>query len=149
MAAQVPLATTATPRGISTTSTTPGTARAGVASKDFTLPPKAGGCVTTAVSMPGSCTSMVKVCVPLVLASESRRRRSGLPISRHSPGCFSIGCAGGASWAAVAASSPKLAFRPLAWETVPFSTRTSPAGTAQVSAAAWTSIARAAAPACR
>ena len=46
-------ATTATPRGICTTSTTPGTAFAWVASKELTLPPKRGGRMTTAVIIPG------------------------------------------------------------------------------------------------
>jgi hypothetical protein len=48
MAFQVLSATTATPRGISTTSTTPFTCLAAVASNDFTLAPNNGGRCTTA-----------------------------------------------------------------------------------------------------
>jgi hypothetical protein len=59
MAAQVLSATTATPREICTTSTTPLTALAGAGSKLFTLAPNSGGWATIAISMPGSFTSMV------------------------------------------------------------------------------------------
>ncbi len=53
MADQVSLATTAIPRGVSTTSTTPFTCLAAVASNAFALAPKRGGWAMTAVSMPG------------------------------------------------------------------------------------------------
>ena len=59
MAAQVFSATTATPREICTTSTTPFTALAGAGSKLLTVAPNSGGWATIAVSMPGSFRSMV------------------------------------------------------------------------------------------
>ena len=58
-------ATTATPRGVCTTSTTPLTALAFAASKAATAAPNSGGWIITAVSMPGSFTSMVKSCLPV------------------------------------------------------------------------------------
>ena len=64
-------ATTATPRGVSTTSTTPGSALAAAASNDLTLAPNFGGWIITAVSIPGSFTSMVKGWVPLVFGARS------------------------------------------------------------------------------
>ena len=76
----------------------------------FTLPPKTGGRAITAVSMPGTCTSMPKFAVPLILAGLSRRC-SGLPSSFFAPG-FSCGSAGTGSLAALAASLPKLSFLP-------------------------------------
>ena len=53
IAAQVFSASTATPFGTATTSTTPGTFFAAVASKLFSLAPKRSGRRSTAVSMPG------------------------------------------------------------------------------------------------
>src|SRR5262249_23753935 len=63
--------TTATPRGMATTSTTPFTALALLASKDLTVAPNIGGWTMTAVSIPGNLTSIVKGWVPLVFALES------------------------------------------------------------------------------
>ena len=56
-AAQVLCATTATPDGICTTSTTPGTLRAAAASNLSTLAPNLGAWATMAVSMLGRWTS--------------------------------------------------------------------------------------------
>ncbi len=72
-AVQNDLASTATPVGICTTSTTPSTALAFDASNDFTVAPKSGGCATTAVSIPGSFTSCVYCAVPVLLALASTR----------------------------------------------------------------------------
>jgi hypothetical protein len=58
IADQVSRASTATPCGICTTSTTPLTALAAAASKVFTVPPKRGERAITAVSMPGRRTSI-------------------------------------------------------------------------------------------
>jgi len=58
-AAQVPLATTATPSGTCTTSVTPFTLSASLASNATTLAPNDGGNAITAVSMPGSFMSIV------------------------------------------------------------------------------------------
>ena len=52
-------ATTASPREIRTTSTTPLRALAFAASKDLTVAPNFGGWIITAVAMPGNLTSMV------------------------------------------------------------------------------------------
>src|SRR5580692_11639384 len=65
-AAQKLLATTATPRDTCTTSTTPGTALAAVASNDLTVAPNCGGRCSTATSIFGNVTSSVNCAVPLV-----------------------------------------------------------------------------------
>ena len=70
-AAHMCSATTATPRGVSTTSTTPGIALAAPASNDLALAPNFGGWIITAVSIPGSFTSSVNGCVPLVFEALS------------------------------------------------------------------------------
>jgi hypothetical protein len=54
MAAWVEPASTATPCGSTTTSTTPLTARAALSSTDFTTPPKRGERAKVATSMPGT-----------------------------------------------------------------------------------------------
>src|SRR5664279_6290104 len=72
-ACQNVVASTATPLGTSTTYLTPGTFAASVASNLSTVAPNVGGCMTTAVSMPGNCTSCVNLAVPLDLARESVR----------------------------------------------------------------------------
>ncbi len=149
-AAQVFSATTATPVGIWKMSTTPGTFLAALASNEATFAPNFGAWTTMAVSMLGRWTSWVKRAVPLLLASESLRRTRSAPIRVKAFGSFSTGFCGGATLAAAATSSPKCACLPdLAWLTTPFCTVTSAAGTLQVVAAAWTNMARAAAPALR
>ncbi len=149
-AAQVLSATTATPVGIWKTSTTPGTFFAAVASNEATFAPNFGAWATMAVSILGRWTSWVKRAVPVLLAVESLRRTRSVPIRVKVLGSFSVGFCGGVTFAAAVTSSPKCACLPvLAWETTPFWTVTSPAGTAQVVAAAWTNMARAAAPAAR
>ena len=65
--------------GICTTSTTPGTAFALVASNELTLPPKRGGRMTTAVIIPGSITSMANCCLPVDFARLSSRGSFSLP----------------------------------------------------------------------
>jgi hypothetical protein len=77
---QVSLATTAIPRGVSTTSTTPLTCRVAEASNDVALAPNKGGRASTAVSMSGSRTSIGKRCWPVLLAAESTRRSRSLPM---------------------------------------------------------------------
>ena len=72
-AAQKLSASTATPVGICTTSITPCTAFDCVASNDFTVAPNSGAWATSAVSMPGSFTSCVKIAVPLPFATPSTR----------------------------------------------------------------------------
>ena len=57
IAAQVVVAATARPRGMGTTCTTPGMARAGAASKESSSAPKTSGRRATAKSMPGRRTS--------------------------------------------------------------------------------------------
>ncbi len=146
-AVQKSFASTATPCGICTTSVTPLIAFALVASKDFTFAPYCGGCATTAVSMPGSFTSMVKTALPFVLAFESLRGTS-LPISLKSFGSFNFTSAGTGIAAAFCASCPKLALCSRC-ATTPRSTVIASAGTFHSFAAAATSIERAAAPALR
>ena len=67
------LASTATPVGISITWRTPGMPCTPAASKLATFAPKRGGCATSAVSMPGSFWSCVKIAVPFDFAFESTR----------------------------------------------------------------------------
>jgi hypothetical protein len=145
-AAQKLVATTATPDGTGTTCVTPFTCRAGPASNDFTVAPKRGGRAISAVSIPGSLTSIVNCADPSVLARPSTRS-SGLPTSFQSLGSFSGTCAGGVSAFAFGTSSPNVARRPDgACETTPRSTVISDAGTPQSLAAASTSMARAGGP---
>jgi hypothetical protein len=88
-------------------------ARAALSSTDATLPPKRGGWATTAVSMPGSFTSCVKIALPVVLDTLSTRGAER-PISVKSFGSFSLTSAGTGCLPAASASSPKPAFLPLA-----------------------------------
>jgi hypothetical protein len=137
------------PRGTWTTSTTPGTAFAAVASKDLTVAPNSGGRCSTATSMPGKVTSRVNWAVPLLFAGTSTRG-SFWPISLKSLGSFRVTLAASGCAAALPASSPKLACRrEAAWLSTPRSTTISAAGTFHSAAAAATSMARAVAPAWR
>ncbi len=147
-AAQNVVAMIATPVGISTTKRTPGMPDTLLASKPFSRWPKRGACATTAVSMSGSFTSCVKDAVPLDFAFESVRGTC-LPMNTKSFASLSLIALGTGCFPAASASSPKVAFLPLACDTTPFCTRIASAGTFHCSAAAATSIARAAAPACR
>ena len=98
--------------------------------------------------MPGSLTSCVNCAVPFDLAFESVRGTC-LPMNTKSFASLSLTLVGTGSNAAAADSSPKLAFLPFAWNTTPFFTWIESGGTFHCFAAAATSIARAAAPACR
>ncbi len=141
---------TATPRGICTTSTTPATAFACVASNEATLPPKRGGRITTAVIIPGNMTSIANCCVPKDFARLSRRGSLSRPIILNWLGSFSFTSVGIGILAARAASSPNVAFFPdFACATTPSFTVISAAGTFHSAAAASTNMARAVAPACR
>jgi len=104
-AAQKPVAITATPEPTSTTCLTPGTASAAAESMLRAFAPKTGAWRTSAVSMPGRCTSIANTALPLTLAGVSRRF-VGLPIRRKSFGSLSGTSAGGVSFAAASASSP-------------------------------------------
>jgi hypothetical protein len=80
---------------------------ASAASNDTSFAPKEGGHAITAVSRPGSLTSIVYMAVPLHFSAESTRGvASLLPISVNCAGVFSTGLAGGACFAAAAAISP-------------------------------------------
>ena len=105
LAAQNPSATTATPRSISTTFRTPGTAFAPVASIVFALPPKTGGRATTATSIPGSVMSSPKTAVPSTFDGVSSRF-VGLPMSLKSLGSLSATSFGGDSRDARSTSDP-------------------------------------------
>ena len=121
-----------------------------MASNEATLAPKRGACATMAVSMPGSRTSWVNRAAPVLLASESLRRTRSEPIRVKAFGSFSAGAWGGATLAASASRSLKLAWRLEAgWATTPSRTVISPAGAFHLAAAASTNIARAEAPAVR
>ena len=98
--------------------------------------------------MPGSFTSAVKSAVPLLFARLSVRGTC-LPMNTKSFGSLSLTVAGSGCFAAASASSPKVARLPDACETTPLRTAIEAAGTFHRSAAAATSIARAAAPAWR
>src|SRR5258706_796030 len=146
----MPLATTETPSGTSTTSVTPFTFFASAASKETSLAPKPGGHAITAVSRPGSLTSMVYTAVPLHFDGESTRGvERSLPMKLNCAGFFSVGLAGGVCLLAAAAISPYVARLPDACVSVFFEVCISLAGTCQASAAAATSIALALAPAPR
>src|SRR6266480_426058 len=150
LADHMSLPITATPRGICTTSITPATALALVASNELTLPPKRGGRMTTAVIMPGSMTSMANCCLPVDLARASSRGSFSLPTMLKAAGSLRLTCVGTGSFAALPASSPKVALRPApVCDTTPWLTLISLAGTAHALAAAATSMARAVAPAWR
>jgi hypothetical protein len=132
------------------TSTTPRIVRAAVASKVTTVLPNRGACATIAVSMLGRCWSCVYRAAPVLLAWLSLRRTRSVPISVKSLGALSTGSDGGVIRAASASRSAKLARRSeVRSVTTPFSTWIDEAGTRHRAAAAWTNMARAAAPACR
>ena len=71
-------ATTAIPRGVETTSTTPFTAFALAPSNDFSVAPNSGGWIITAVSIPGSFTSIVNCSRPVDFSRLSIRGRFGI-----------------------------------------------------------------------
>jgi hypothetical protein len=148
-AAHMCSATTATPRGVCTTSTTPGIAFAAAASNDAAFAPNRGGWIITAVSMPGSLTSIVNGWLPSVFEGPSKRRTVSSPITVHCSAAFGAASSGTGIAAARSACSPKLALPAVGCVSRPRSTTMSSPGTPQCSAAAATSIARAAAPACR
>ena len=91
---------------------------------------------------------MPKRALPLTLAGVSSRRVR-LPTMRKSFGSFSGGFCGTGSFAAAAASSPKVALRPPGPLTTPLPGCTCSRGTLQRSAAALASISRTWAPATR
>jgi hypothetical protein len=91
---------------------------------------------------------MPKRALPSILAGVSSRCW-GRPMSWYCDGDLSGTSEGSDCFAASAASSPKPAERPDAWDTTPEATVHSAAGTLQRAAAAATSIARALAPASR
>ena len=100
--------------------------------------------------MPGSITSMANCCLPLDLARASSRVSFSLPTILKAAGSLRVTCVGRGSLAALPASSPKVALRPVpVCDTTPWLTLISLAGTAHALAAAATSMARAVAPACR
>ncbi len=92
-AGQYPSASTATPCGICTTCRTPGMALAAASSTDTTFAPGTGACAITAVSKPGSFTSMPKPALPLTFAGVSMRVWP-LPRMRKSFGSLSGGSCG-------------------------------------------------------
>ena len=104
-AGQKPSAITATPDGICSTAFTPRSLRAPVASNFFTFPPKTGGRATTAVSIPGRCTSRPNCAAPFAFDGVSNRR-VGFPISVNAFAFLSGTSAGAVSLAAVSASEP-------------------------------------------
>ena len=86
---------------------------------------------------------------PVVLAGMSRRG-TGVPMSLKSLGALSATSVGGVNALAAWASAPNVAWRWLAaWLTRPLATVQVPGATPHWLAAAWTSIARAEAPARR
>jgi len=104
----VAVATTATPSGTSTTSVTPFTFFASVASKDTSLAPKDGGHAITAASKPGSLTSMVYVAVPLHFDGESTRGvERSFPMNVNCAADFIGGLSGGICRLAATAISRK------------------------------------------
>ena len=106
-AAHVPRATTAMPSGTATTSVTPLTFFVSVASKETNFAPKLGGQAITAVSRPGSLTSIVYVAVPLHFDGESTRGEAwSLPMYLNCAGVFSVGLAGGVCLLADVAIAP-------------------------------------------
>jgi len=144
----MPVATTATPSATCTTSVTPLIALVALASNEISLAPNAGGRSMTAVSKPGSFTSIVYVALPVHLASESTRRVCCLPISLNCDGSFNATFCGTGCCAAATAISPNVA-RCAPLLSTPLLTPMLEAGTFQRCAAAETSIERAVAPAWR
>ena len=118
------------------------------ASKEASLPPNTGHSLMVAFSMPGSLRSAPYTCLPVTLSRVSRRF-TGLPMTFHSDGLFSLiaSFAGGVSLEAAAATLPYVVVRPepLCVMTLLAAVH-SEAGTPHWLAAACTSIMRAAAP---
>lgn len=69
------------------------------------LPPNTGHCAIAASFMPGTFTSIAYCAEPSSFSRVSSRG-SGLPISVHSAGVFSVTCLGTGSAAASVASAP-------------------------------------------
>ena len=110
------------------------------------LPPKTGEALMAAFSMPGSLISAPYTCLPVSLSAVSSRL-SGLPMIFQSFGSLSGTSFGASSFAAASATLPKLVLRLEALCVMtPLETAHSEAGTFQPSAAACTSMMRAAAP---
>ena len=91
MAAQVLVATTATPPSgwntagsgvpsMATVLSTPGTLSVSASSNDFTLLPSTGGRATTANTMPSSLASMPYIALPVVMSKPSISGVSPLPM---------------------------------------------------------------------
>jgi hypothetical protein len=95
--------------------------------------------------MPGTFTSMPNCAVPFTFDGVSRRRVR-LPTMRKALGSFSGGFSGTGMLAALAASSPKVAFRPLGPVMTPLPALTSLRSTFQRAAAAVINISRTCAP---
>ena len=149
IAAQVSSATTATPFEIRTTCLTPGTSLAFESSTLASAPPKTGQRSTTAYRISGRRMSMPNFVLPSTLPGVSSRF-GDVPIRRNCFGFFNAGAAGAGSFAAAAASDPKLARAPaFGPRTKPFSAWQAEGLTPQCSAAAAMSISRAVAPARR
>ena len=148
IAAQVSVPSTATPREICTTSTTPAIFSASLASNETGLAPNCSGRLTTAVSIPGRRISPANTAVPVVLPFESSLG-SRVPMSCHCCGGFSTISVGTGVFIASAASSPNVARCPEPLLITPVSTLIPDAGTFHFAAAAATNIMRAAAPTLR
>ena len=112
MAAQYPVATTATPLSTCTTRFTPGTASAGLSSKPVTEEPSTGARATTAISTPSVCASIPNPAVPFTLPLRSSRL-TGLPMSLKSFGSLSVTFSGTGIAAAATVSSPYPSLRRL------------------------------------
>ncbi len=148
-AAQVSTATTATPLPISTTRSTPGTARAAVSSYSRTVPPNVGQRATAAKRIPGRRTSSPYTALPSTLPG-SVTRRGEVPTRRKSEGLLRGGSSGTGRRAASSTSPPYPRRRPLGSCTMaPRSARHPSTSTSHRRAAASRSISRAAAPAFR
>jgi hypothetical protein len=104
-AAQVLSATTATPREVSMTRRTPGTARARAGSNRRTVPPNTGQRASAANTIPGARASSPKMARPVTLAGVSTRG-TRVPRRRYSDGRLSAGFSGTGSVAARSASCP-------------------------------------------
>jgi hypothetical protein len=104
-AAQVDSATTATPLEICTTSRTPLTAMARLASNEPSESPCTGGRTTVANSIPGARASIPNFAAPVTLMGVSTSG-TRVPTSLNVFGSLSRGCEGTGSAAAASARSP-------------------------------------------
>jgi len=105
LAGQNPSAITATPEGTCSTAFTPGMFSISKVSNLTGLPPNTGERATSAVNIPGKCTSIPNSAVPLIFEGVSNRS-VGLPTCVNSLAVFNVTSAGAVNFDAASANDP-------------------------------------------